>query len=129
LRYATKLKKRGTVSLITDAMSAAGLDITHGTLGSKDDALPVIIEDGVAKLTDRSAFAGSVATADRLLKNILAAGVLLPEAIKMLTVYPLKAMHLNVKKGQIITGYDADLCVFDNDIYLQHVFCRGEMVK
>ncbi len=31
-----------------------------------ENGLKVIVEDGVAKLPDRSSFAGSVATADRL---------------------------------------------------------------
>lgn len=43
-------------------------------LGSLKDGQRVIIEDGVAKLPDRSAFAGSVATADRLVRTIVFTG-------------------------------------------------------
>ena len=47
-------------------MRAAATNVVTSTLGAKDNGLDVIIEDGVAKLPDRSSFAGSVATADKL---------------------------------------------------------------
>ena len=88
----------------------------------------MIIEDGVAKLTDRSAFGGSIATADRLIRNMIACGVPLPEAVKMVTVNPLRMMNLNVKKGELQRGYDADICVFDNNINIKKEFCNGTLV-
>ena len=128
LRYVCKFKKFETISLVTDAMRAAGQEAKESFLGSMDDPLPVIVEDGVAKLTDRSAFAGSVATADRLVANMVSAGVPLVEAVKMITVNPLKAMGLDVKKGRIQCGYDADLCIFDEAIAVKAVFCKGQPV-
>ena len=82
-------------------------------------------EDGVAKLTDRSAFAGSIATADRLVRNMLRAGVSLPEAVEMVTVNPLRMMDLQVQKGRLRPGFDGDVCVFDGDIQVKKVFCGG----
>ena len=40
-------------------------------LGSLTRGQEAIIEDGVAKLPDRTAFAGSVATMDRLVRNMV----------------------------------------------------------
>ena len=37
-------------------------------------------------------------------------------------------MNLNVKKGKLEKGYDADICVFDEDIRIAKVFCRGDLV-
>lgn len=128
LAYVAKFKKKGTVALITDAMRAAGESVTRSFLGSADDPLPVIVEDGVAKMEDRSAFAGSVATADRLIRNMCRAGVPLYEAVSMMTVYPVRMMGLSVKKGELKAGFDADICVFDEDINIKTVFCGGKPI-
>ena len=40
-------------------------------LGNIKNGLKVIVEDGVAKLPDRTSFAGSVATADRLVRTMI----------------------------------------------------------
>ncbi|MBQ7387560.1 MAG: N-acetylglucosamine-6-phosphate deacetylase [Clostridia bacterium] len=128
LEYVAKFKDHSRISLITDAMRAAGQDVSESYLGAGDSITPVIIEDGVAKLVDRSAFGGSVATSDRLVRNMLLAGVSLPSAIMMITENPIRQMGLKVKKGRLEVGYDADICVFDGDINLKHVICNGEFV-
>lgn len=128
LAYAAKFKKKGTVALITDAMRAAGEDVTQSFLGSAEDPLPVIVEDGVAKMEDRTAFAGSVATADRLVRNMCRAGVPLHEAVSMMTVYPVRMMGLSLKKGELKAGFDADICVFDKDIHIKAVLCGGKPI-
>lgn len=128
LAYVAKFKKQDTIAIITDAMRAAGQDVTESYLGSHDDPLPVIVEDGVAKMTDRTGFAGSVATADRLVRNMVACGVSLPDAIKMITVNPLRMMNLDLKKGELKAGYDADICIFDGDIQINKVLLGGEIV-
>lgn len=127
LSYAAKFKSHDRIALVTDAMRAAGQEVTESFLGSREDPLPVIVEDGVAKLTDRSAFAGSVATGDVLVRNMVCSGVSLPDAVKMITVNPLRMMDLKVKKGRLLPGYDADLCVFDGDIRIRQVICGGEL--
>ena len=128
LAYVAKFKSSDRIALITDAMRAAGQNTATSFLGSANDPLPVIVEDGVAKLVDRSAFAGSVATADRLVRNMLLAGVDLPNAIKMVTENPIRMMRPDLNKGRIIRGYDADICVFDKDINIQNVMCMGEII-
>ena len=128
LQYVCKFKAYPHIALVTDAMRAAGQSVTESFLGSMDDPLPVVIEDGVAKLQDRSAFAGSIATADRLVANMVKAGVPLQDAVQMITVNPLKSMGLNVPKGLIRKGFDADLCVFDENIQIKKVFCMGQPI-
>ena len=129
LRVVTKLKKTERIALITDAMRAAGTNAAASYLGSKEEPTPVIIEDGVAKLPDRSAFGGSVATADRLVRTMVRAGSPLERAVQMVTQTPLKMMELDVKKGQLRCGYDADLCLFDQNIQVRMVLIGGEAVS
>ncbi len=126
LKLITKVKKPGTVALITDAMRAAGQNVVESFLGSRKDPLPVIIEDGVAKMTDRQAFAGSIATPDRLVRTIRKIGVPLEEAVRMVTVYPLRMMGVGERKGEIRPGFDADLCLFDQEINVKRVLIKGK---
>ena len=114
------------VILITDAMRAAGEDVETSFLGSPRDPLPVIVEDGVAKLCDRSAFAGSVATQDRLLRNMLSVGVSLSDGVAMLTHNPIREHLPKAKKGMLLPDYDADLCLFDKGIDVKAVLVGGE---
>ncbi len=79
-------------------MRAAGMSEGDSILGSLHDGLKVIVEDGVAKLPDRTSFAGSVATADRLVRTMVTmAEVPLLEAVKMITNTPASILGVAVK--------------------------------
>ena len=94
LKFIHKCKSADRICLITDAMRAAGLaDGETSVLGRMNDGVPVIVEDGVAKLMDRQSFAGSVATTDRLLRVMhLEAGIDLTEVSRMLSGTPAKVL-------------------------------------
>ena len=64
VKYAVRAKGEHRVCLTGDSMRCAGTDVTESFLGPRENGIPVVIEDGVAKLMDRSAFAGSIAMAD-----------------------------------------------------------------
>jgi N-acetylglucosamine-6-phosphate deacetylase len=118
-----KIKGEDKVILVTDSLEIAGTDIREGVMSGTE----FIVEDGVCKLKDRSAFAGSVATADRLIKTLVSeCEYSVPVAVKMLTENPAKLTKMN--KGKIECGYDADIVVFDNDINVKAVFVNGEML-
>lgn len=125
LKLIVKTKGTDRVALITDSMRAAGQTSGESFLGRKGEETPVVIEKGVAMLLTHDAFGGSIATSDRLIRTMLSCGVSLTDAIKMATVNPLKMMNLNVKKGLLKVGYDADIVVFDDSINMKHVFVNG----
>ena len=115
-----KIKGADKVGLITDSLHIAGTDVTEGIMGGTQ----FIVEDGVCKLRDRSAFAGSVATADKLLRfAVTDCGFDMVTAVSMLTAVPAKIMGL--QKGGIAPGLDADLAVFDDEFNVYHVFVDG----
>ena len=124
LRLAYKLKGPDRLALVTDAMRATGV-ATEGQCEIAGN--PCIIEDGVAKLLDRSAFAGSVSTADRLVRTCVAAGIPLADSVKMLTETPARIMNLP-NKGKLEAGRDADIVIFDGDIQIKSVILQGEIV-
>lgn len=123
IKLILKIKGTDKVALVTDSLALAGTNITAGkTLGTE-----FIIEDGVCKLADRSAFAGSIATADLLVRTMVKnVGVPIVEAVKMITTVPANILKLN--KGTLATGFDADIVVFDEDIRIKNVFVNGENV-
>jgi N-acetylglucosamine-6-phosphate deacetylase len=87
------------------------------------------VEDGVAKLPDRTAFAGSVATADRLVRTMRRlAGTPLPETIQMITSTPARIMGIEKTKGSLAKGKDADVVIFDEDVNIRLTMVGGKIV-
>lgn len=127
IRLAYKLKGSDRLALVTDAMRAAGTKLKESFIGKEGSGVRCIIEDGVAKLPDRSAFAGSVATADVLLKTCVEAEIPLAEAVKMVTETPAGIMNLS-KKGALAPGYDADVVILDRELKVKKVILKGEVV-
>ena len=130
LKLVYKIKGPDKIALITDSMRAAGMPDGPSILGNKENGMPVIVEDNVAKLPDRSSFAGSVATADALVRNMLTlAEVPLCDAVKMMTITPAKIMGVSDKKGLLAENYDADIVIFDDEINIKKIIISGEIVK
>ena len=97
-------------------------------LGSKHDGLPVIIEDGVAKLLDRTAFAGSVCLCDRAvrtMKNL--AEIPMEDAVVLMTKNPARIMNLK-GKGDIKEGFDADIIIFNENVDILRTVIGGRTV-
>lgn len=129
LKLIYKIKGPSRIALVTDSMRAAGLPEGESVLGSLKNGMKVIVEDGVAKLPDRSAFAGSVATADRLVRTMVKlADVPLVEAVKMMTAVPAGIVGFSDAKGVIAPGKDADIVIFDEDINIKMTMIKGEIV-
>ncbi|HXL54638.1 MAG TPA: amidohydrolase family protein, partial [Chitinophagaceae bacterium] len=116
-------------ALITDAMRAAGTSVEESVLGSLHNGLKVIVENGVAKLPDRSSFAGSVATADRLIRTmVFMADVPLTDAVKMITATSARILNVSDKKGSLVAGKDADIVIFDSNINIEMTIIKGRIV-
>jgi len=125
LRLIVKCKDNSKICLVSDSMRGAGMNDGPSVLGGIDEGIPVIIEDGIAKLPDRTAFAGSVATADRLVRIMVRnAGLSIGQAVNMITKNPARIMGI-INKGALETGKDADLVLFDEDIKIKRVFVNG----
>ena len=126
LKLIYKIKGPDRIALVTDSMRAAGMPEGEYSLGS---TMKVIVEDGVAKLMDRSAFAGSVATADRLVRTMVQqADVPLAQAVRMMTATPARIIGVDARKGMIAPGMDADLVLFDQDINIEMTIVGGKIV-
>ena len=128
LRLVHQIKGAGRTALVTDAMRAAGMPDGESVLGDISDGVRVIVEDGVAMLPDRSAFAGSVATADRLVRVMLKAGIPLVEAVRMMTATPARMIGVSDRKGALAAGMDADIIIFDEEVNVALTMIGGRVV-
>jgi N-acetylglucosamine-6-phosphate deacetylase len=129
LKLVYKLKGADRIALITDAMRAAGMPPGESILGGLKNGMKVIVEDGVAKLPDRSAFAGSVATAAGLVRNMISlAAVPLIDAVKMMTKTPAAIMGVTDRKGTLEDGKDADMVIFDDQVNVYCTIVGGNVV-
>jgi len=123
IRLIVKIKGADHVSLVTDSLQVAGTDAKESSCGTTK----CIIEDGVCKLPDRSAFAGSIATTDRLVRVCVQdAGIALTDAVTMAAATPARVLGLN--KGRLAPGLDADILFFDGNIDVKRVLVGGEIV-
>ena len=129
LKLVYKIKGADRTALITDAMRAAGMPEGESTLGSLKNGLKVIVEDGVAKLPDRTAFAGSVATTNQLVRNMVQlADVSLLEAVRMASTTPARIMGIDARKGSLTVGKDADLVIFDDNLVVAATLVNGKLI-
>ena len=102
-----------------------------GMSDSQDAFVPrVIIEDGVCKLADHSALAGSVATMDRLIRTMVQkAEIPLEDAVRMASETPARIMGVLDRKGTLERGKDADIIALDRDLNVRAVWAMGELVE
>lgn len=126
LKLIYKIKGPDKIALVTDAMRAAGREDGESVLGSKENGQRVILKDGVAYMPDFEAFAGSIATFDRLIRNMYkGVGVPIYDAVKMASLTPAVIMGCSDRKGSIEKGKDADILIFDDDITIKYVMTNG----
>ncbi len=112
------------VALVTDAMGAAGAPDGRYLLGE----LEVDVVDGIARLVEGGAIAGSTLTLDRAMRFVvLEGGIPLEEAVAMLSTNPARAMGLT-DRGVIAPGKRADLLVLGPRLEVESVMRRGDWV-
>lgn len=123
MRLIFKLKDNDKIILISDSQPMAGTDDKTGKVHGVD----FIVEDGVIKLKDKTAFLGSIAVGNRLVKEVYGAGIPLPKAVKAITENPANSLGIK-NKGFLKENCDADFTVFDEDINVKSVFVNGKQV-
>ena len=130
LKLIFKLKDRDHIIGISDSMRGAGFESGDSILGPKNNGTPVVIEDGVAKLSDRSCFAGSIATGIRLVKTLSTlAEESMVSVFKTVSYNPARIIGMEKEIGSLEEGKYADFIIFDDEYKLDSVYISGEKVK
>ncbi len=129
-----KCKGKDRVVLVSDAMRAADqyspFESNYGEsfLGAKRPENRVIIEGGVAKLPDRSSFAGSIAIGDTMVKALVEGyGLALDTVSYIMSTSPAGMLGLR-DRGRLAAGLRADITVLDKNYNTVAVLCEGKTV-
>lgn len=130
LRYIFRFKRHDRIIACSDSMRGAGMSDGPSILGSKKDGTEVIIEDGIAKMLDRTCFAGSVATGIRMLKTLVSImEIEIVEASKYLSLYPAKTISMDKEIGSIEENKKADIVFIDKDLNIIDVLINGKLLN
>lgn len=129
LKLIYKVKGAGRTALVTDGTAYSGVPMEDLQESIFSNGLEVIYDDEVMKLKDRSCFAGSVATTNRLVRNMVKlAEVPLIQAVKMASYTPAGILKIGHKKGSLSIGKDADILIFNDNIDIQMTMVEGDIV-
>ena len=120
MRLLLQAKGAERVILVSDGTAATGMPDGKYKLGP----LEVTVSGGVCRNAEGK-LAGSTLTLDRALRNIVALGFSLPEAVRMLTQNPALLLGLEFKKGALRPGADADIVLLDSSLQIRRVWTRG----
>ena len=126
-RHVTRSVGPDRVSLITDAMAAAGMADGEYWLGQ----LAVAVEDGVARVAGTQTIAGGTATMDRVFRFAVVHSDLprdeaLMAAVRQASINPARALGLPC--AGLVPGATADLVVLDSDLAVTGVLRQGSWV-
>lgn len=127
-RHVTRSVGPDRVSLVTDAMAAAGMADGSYRIGP----LEVEVADSVAHLAGTDTIAGSTATMDRLFRFAVLHSELprddaLQLAVRQSSVNPARALGL--PSPELQSGAAADLVVLDDDLGVSAVMLHGQWVS
>lgn len=109
-----------SVLLVSDGIAATGMPDGNYRLGNFE----VTVKNGVCRNSE-GRLAGSTLTLDRAVRNLVALGVSLQDAIRMATILPARRLGIAGKKGIIAIGADADLVALTPDLRVAGVMTRG----
>ena len=127
LRLIYKIKGVDSTVLITDGTRAAAVGEDAPEFAEVVRQAGVIVQDGVAFTPDMQAFAGSITSTDRLVKNMVnLANVSLPDAVRMVTATAARVMGIGGQKGRLMKGMDADIVVLDRELDVREVIVMGK---
>ncbi len=127
LRLAYKVKGPNGLVLVTDSMRAVDLPDGEYWFGADGSGERVLKKDGVGVTLDGTALASCVMGLDHCLRTMhFAAGVPLPEAVRMATLTPARVLGVEKEIGSLEVGKRADFVVMDTGLNVRQVYVGGE---
>lgn len=120
------------ICLITDAMAATGCPDGPYKLGELD----VTVVNSHARLVSNGAIAASTLTLAQAVKNAVAAGISIVDAVEAATLSPARALGLDransvseAALGMLAPGFAADFNLCDNLLSVEKVWVAGIQVR
>ncbi len=119
------VKAVGTARLCAVSDATSGACLPEGARYRMGD-MTYEVHDGVGMMLDRSSFAGSTTLLPQMVPILVdVVGVSVPEAIAMTSLNPARAIGVDVRKGSLAPGKDADVAIFDEDFSAWRVIIGG----
>ncbi len=128
VQFAYKNKGSDKLILVSDCLSPAGMEEGVYFLGAGADRMQIDVKDAVY-LHGQNKLAGSIATVNTLLKNVVSIGIELTEAVKMISSTPAKLLGFDHILGSLEVGKVADIVLLDQQLNVVKVICKGEIIR
>ncbi|MDO4701710.1 MAG: N-acetylglucosamine-6-phosphate deacetylase [Erysipelotrichaceae bacterium] len=119
-----KSKGMNKTIMVTDSLMAKGKPVGSKFIfgGNEIEIYP----DGSAHLTSTKGLAGSTLSMNNGLRILVEeADLPFEQALASATINPAKLLRVDDRKGYIVSGYDADLVVLNDDYSVAQTYCRG----
>jgi len=124
MKLTVKVKGVDRVAFVTDAMTAAGMPPGRYFIGNVE----AIVEDGIARLPDNTAYASSVTTMDVCVRNgVNRMELSLLDAVRMASLTPAQIIGVSDRKGSLERGKDADILIIDGEVNVLATLARGRL--
>jgi N-acetylglucosamine-6-phosphate deacetylase len=125
MKLLIKVKGIERVCFVTDAMPATGMPDGMYFIGNVE----AVVENGIARLPDNSAYAGSVTTMDVCVRNGLSLMELsFKDSLRMATLTPAEIIGVSDRKGSVEKNKNADILVMDGNCNILKTIFQGKLV-
>jgi N-acetylglucosamine-6-phosphate deacetylase len=125
MKLTVKVKGIDRVCFVTDAMTAAGMPPGRYFVGNVE----AIVEGGIARLPDNTAYASSVTTMDVCVRNgITRMDLPFADSVRMATLTPATIIGIADYKGSLEKGKDADVVIMDGNVDIKKTIAHGNVV-
>jgi N-acetylglucosamine-6-phosphate deacetylase len=125
MKLLVKVKGIDRVCFVTDAMPATGLPDGRYSIGNVE----AIVENGIARLPDNSAYAGSVTTMDVCVRNGMSLmDLTFKESLRMATLTPAEIIGVSENIGSLGKNKDADILIIDKNFKVIKTIVKGIVI-
>jgi N-acetylglucosamine-6-phosphate deacetylase len=127
IHLAYRIKESKKMILVSDCLAPAGMEKGEYYLGNKSSGMPVDVKDAVY-LRGQKKLAGSVASVNTLLKNVVSIGIGLVDAVNMLSLTPAQLIGQDYHLGSISIDKCADILLLDGSLNVKRIICKGKII-
>lgn len=125
MKLLVKIKGIERVCFVTDAMPATGMPEGLYFIGDVE----AIVENGIARLPDNSAYAGSVTTMEVCVRiGISQMELSFQDSLRMATLTPAEILGVNDRKGSLEKNKDADILIMDENVTVLKTIIKGKLI-
>jgi N-acetylglucosamine-6-phosphate deacetylase len=124
LKMAVRLKGAESTALVSDSIAPAGMSDGEYDFGG----LKVSVKKGRSLLESERLAGSTIRLCDAVRNMVELAGFPLTEAVKMATSTPARIVGVDVRKGSLVPGMDADITVLDRNLSVMLTMVEGRIV-